>query len=312
MSGTSYLTGLVKHSRLPINRRSTFRGETGGAETGQSPLTGQASPFSQASQRSNESLSPRSRPIESLSSKSKPIEDLGSRSRPIEDQTFNPDSPIPQASKPRLNPSQRHGGQDLPKQNDVGGGVESHTQTPRVDAQNVHELESRKKRNSDASSFVKALESIKTSDDQLAEFDGKNTIEDGPDIEGKASPVPPKLSGDEKSSEIARQTIKEKLQGKSNAVSHQGEISAHKNQRKKSVSAQQVRLQQARRSELRAMQADPTAKYKRKNNGVHIGTVNVTVSAPPKTPPPAPIINRISKPAPKALPELNRSYQRRF
>ena len=49
MSGTSYLTGLVKHSRLPINRRSTFPGETGGVETVQSPQMGQASPVSQAS-----------------------------------------------------------------------------------------------------------------------------------------------------------------------------------------------------------------------------------------------------------------------
>ena len=300
MSGTSYLTGLVKHSRLPINRRSTFRGETGGAETGQSPLTGQASPFSQASQRSIESLSPRSRPIETLNPKS----------TPIKDRTFNPASPNPQAGKSRLNPSQRHRLQDAPKQNDVRANVES--QTHPIDAQDVHELESREKTNLEDSSFVKAPNPSKASHDQLARSDSKITIDNGPEIEGKASPVQSQLPRGEKSSKIARQTIKRKLQNKSYATSHQGERSAHENQRKTSVSAQQVRLRQARRSEPGPIQADPVAKRQGKNNGVHIGTVNVTVSAPPKTPPPAPIINRISKPAPKALPELNRSYQRRF
>ena len=296
MSGTSYLTGLVKHSRLPINRRSIFRGETGGAETVQSPQMGQASPVSQASD-----LRPQL-----------PIENVSARSASIEDRTFSPNSPIPQTSKPRLNLSQRHRVQDAPKQNDVRDNVQSQAQTHRVDAQDVYELEIRKKPSSNISSSETVQDPSKTSHVQHAQLDSKNTIETGPDIEAKASPAQPKSPRGEKGGDITRQTIKEKLQDKSNGLIHQGERDAPETQHKKSVSAKDVRLRQARRSEPRSMPTDPAAKYKGKNNGVHIGTVNVTVSAPPKTPPPAPIINRISKPAPKALPELNRSYQRRF
>ena len=296
MSGTSYLTGLVKHSRLPINRRSIFRGETGGAETVQSPQMGQASPVSQASD-----LRPQL-----------PIENVSARSASIEDRTFSPNSPIPQTSKPRLNLSQRHRVQDAPKQNDVRANVQSQPQTHRFDGQDVYELEIRKKTNSNISSSKTMLATSETSHDQTARSDNKITIETGPDIEAKGSPVQPKSPRGDKGEEITRQTIKEKLQDKSNGLSHQGERDVAETQHKKSVSAQHVRLRQARRSEPRAMQADPSAKRQGKNNGVHIGTVNVTVSAPPKTPPPAPIINRITKPAPKALPELNRSYQRRF
>ena len=144
MSGTSYLTGLVKHSRLPINRRSIFRGETGGRETVQSPQMDQASPVSQA---------PDLRPQRS-------IEPLSPKSKPIEDRTFNHASPNRRASEDALT------------QNDVRAEVESQAQTHRVDAQNVYELETRKKPSSNISSTETVLDSCSASHDPPDPLEG--------------------------------------------------------------------------------------------------------------------------------------------
>lgn len=109
---------------------------------------------------------------------------------------------------------------------------------------------------------------------------------------------------------------KDQTKGKPKSTQDIGKISEkldlQKPPQKEPVPADRVTLRQVTPPEAKSINSVSNRGIPKKGGGVHIGTVNVTVSAPLESPTPAPIVNKIEKPTSRKLPELNRTYQRRF